>query len=82
MNEALTLDRGEELLRPVFGSVARHDFTSTIVLTDLDPVIAYACGHATPDIEMLVAAMTDTIELPFRISTHRGASWINCGCPF
>ena len=72
VNERLTLDRGEELLRPVFGSVTRHDFTSTIVLTEVEPVIAYVRSHASPDIEALVEAVTDAIELPFRIGTHSG----------
>ena len=39
--ERLSLRHGEELLRTVFGAVARHDFVSQLVLTDLDPVEAY-----------------------------------------
>jgi hypothetical protein len=42
------------------------------VLTEVEPVIAYVRSHATPDIEALVEAVTDAIELPFRISTHSG----------
>jgi SAM-dependent methyltransferase len=72
LDERLTLDRGEELLRPMFGSVTRHDFTGTIVLTDVDPVIAYVKSIADADHGPLVSALTEAFRAPFRITTHSG----------
>jgi hypothetical protein len=72
MDERLTLNRGEELLRPVFASVTRHDFTSTIVLTDLDPVTAYVRSLSLADPDALVPAVLKAIQVPFRITTHSG----------
>jgi len=39
--EPLQLDEGLEMLRSVFGSVERHDFTAELALTDREPVAAY-----------------------------------------
>jgi SAM-dependent methyltransferase len=73
MDERLTLDRGEELVGPVFGSVTRHDFTGTIVLTDLDPVLAYVNSMTlVADPAPLIEAVTQAFRAPFRITTHSG----------
>jgi ubiquinone/menaquinone biosynthesis C-methylase UbiE len=73
LDERFTLDRGEELVRPMFGSVTRHDFTGTIVLTDLDPLVAYVnsmtlVADQAPRIEAVIQAL----QVPFRITTHSG----------
>jgi SAM-dependent methyltransferase len=72
MDERLTLDRGEDLLSPVFSSVTRHDFTGTIVLTDPEPLVAYVRSMQVAGTEPLVAAVTEAFHAPFRITTHSG----------
>jgi SAM-dependent methyltransferase len=72
VDEPLTLDRGEMLLRPAFGSVARHDFTGTIELTEFGPLAGYLRSLSGTDPEALVEAVTNAIDLPFYITTHSG----------
>jgi hypothetical protein len=72
MDERVTLDRGEELVRPVFGSVTRYDFVGTIVLPDLEPVVAYVRSLSLADPDVLVPAVMEAIRVPFHITTHSG----------
>ena len=78
--ERLRLDEGEALLRTVFSSVTRHDFTAELRIPDPEPVAAYVRSmssvQASADPEHLVAAVLS--RLPngpgrlFRITTHAG----------
>jgi len=78
--ERLRLDEGEALLRTVFRSVARHDFTAELRILGPEPVAAYVRSmssvQASADPENLVAAVLS--RLPngpgglFRVTTHTG----------
>jgi ubiquinone/menaquinone biosynthesis C-methylase UbiE len=73
LDERLTLDRGEELVGQMFGSVTRHDFISTIVLTDLGPLVAYVNSMTLlADPAPTIEAVTQAFQVPFRITTHSG----------
>jgi SAM-dependent methyltransferase len=78
--ERLRLDEGEALLRTVFGSVTRHDFTAELRIPGPEPVAAYVRSmssvQVSADPEDLVAAVlarfpNDPGRL-FRITTHSG----------
>ncbi len=75
--ERVSLGRGEELLRRVFGSVSRYDFVSKLVLPGSAPVVDYvrsmseAKRVAAP--ELLIAAVADRLpDAPFEVTTHSG----------
>jgi SAM-dependent methyltransferase len=76
----LHLDRGQELAAHVFGTVARHDFTAELVLSDPEPVEAYVrstmTAQSVAEPEALVAAVRRRIPFgpdgTFRVTTHAG----------
>jgi ubiquinone/menaquinone biosynthesis C-methylase UbiE len=78
--ERLRLDEGEALLRTVFSSVTRHDFTAELRIADPEPVAAYVRSmssvQASADPEHLVAAVLSRLPNDpgrlFRITTHAG----------
>jgi len=78
--ERLRMDEGEEMLRSVFGAVARHDFTGELALTDSAPVTAYIRSmipvQELPDRSDAVAAAVRAIPFGpdgvFRVRTHSG----------
>jgi SAM-dependent methyltransferase len=79
-DQALTLDRGAELLAQVFGSVQRHDFRSQLVLPSAEPVVGYAASmryaQTLPDPAAFTAAVAQRIRFgpdgTFRVTTHSG----------
>jgi len=78
VSDRFDLDRGEILLRRVFTSVTRHDFPTTLMLPDAEPVAAYvrsmsvASEFADPD--QLVRAVTSRLPAgsgaPFLDTSH------------
>jgi SAM-dependent methyltransferase len=78
--ERLRLDEGEALLRTVFSSVTRHDFTAELRIPGPEPVAAYVRSmssvQASADPENLVAAVLSRLPNDpgclFRITTHAG----------
>jgi ubiquinone/menaquinone biosynthesis C-methylase UbiE len=78
IDELVSLDRGETLLRTVFASVTRHDFVSKLSLPGPEPVLAYlrsmseAKYAAAPG--LLIPAVTDRLPdgAVFEVTTHSG----------
>jgi ubiquinone/menaquinone biosynthesis C-methylase UbiE len=81
VDELVSLDQGETLLRSVFTSVTRHDFAGRLLLPGPEPVLDYVRSMseakyvAAP--ELLIPAVTD--RLPgrseggvFEVTTHSG----------
>lgn len=80
IDERISLDQGESLLRAEFTSVTRHDFASKLLLPSPEPVVAYvrSMSEATrrADPEPLIAAVTSRLRATpgavFEVATHSG----------
>jgi len=78
--DRLRLDAGEALLRTVFPSVTRHDFTGELLIPDPAPVVDYVRSMSVflsaADPEQLVAAVLARFPNEpgrlFRVTTHSG----------
>ena len=80
VSDRFDLDRGEILLRRVFTSVTRHDFQTTLMLPNAEPVAAYVRSMSVTsefaDPDRLVQAVTSRLPAgsvaPFQDTSHSG----------
>jgi SAM-dependent methyltransferase len=78
--QAMTVDRGAELLAGVFSAVERHDLTGELLIPGPQPVIDYVAStwtaQALPDPDAFAAAVTERVPFgpdgSFRVRTHSG----------
>ena len=78
--QAMTVDRGAELLAGLFSKVHRHDFAGELLIPGLQPVIDYVASTWTaqslPDPEAFAAAVTKRVRFGpdgmFRVRTRSG----------
>jgi len=78
--DRLRLDAGEALLRTVFPSVVRHDFTGELRIPDPEPVaecvrsMSRTLALADPDrlVEAVLSSLPNDAGRLFRVTTHAG----------
>jgi len=78
--EAMTVDRGAELLAELFSVVERHDLAGELLIPGPQPVIDYVASTWTaqslPDPEAFTAAVTERVQFGpdgmFRVRTRSG----------
>jgi SAM-dependent methyltransferase len=78
--QAMTVDRGAELLAGLFSAVDRHDYAGELLIPSLQPVIDYVAStwtaQALPDPQAFAAAVTERVRFGadgmFRVRTHSG----------
>jgi SAM-dependent methyltransferase len=78
--QAMTVDRGEELLGGLFSAVHRHDFAGELLIPGIQPVLDYVASTWTaqslPDPDEFAAAVTERVRFGsdglFRVRTRSG----------
>jgi SAM-dependent methyltransferase len=71
--EQIRLDDAEPMLRRVFPSVTRHEFTSTLYVPGPEPVLDYVRSMIAADRAFdLAAAVVDRLPDDFTITTNTG----------